>query len=184
MNIAVGYCLRMPTIDDIRHANLLKLIVERGGQRALAETIGKAPAQISQWVTKAPNQRGTARAISSASARAIEKALGLPSAWMDQPQSPDSITAPMDAFERIHGNTPASPAASPGAMAADLIPMATPKTRGALEAIVQAAREGTLTEADLLLLESIARRLAQATPQPGHNAKALKRIRRGPESSG
>lgn len=81
--IAFGYFDLMPTVDDIRRANLLSLISEHGGQRSLADLIGKAPAQISQWVTRAPNESGRPRVIGTASARHIEQTLHLKAGWMD-----------------------------------------------------------------------------------------------------
>ena len=47
----------MLPVDDIRLANLASLIERHGGQRQLAERLDKAPAQISQWMTRAPNSK-------------------------------------------------------------------------------------------------------------------------------
>jgi SOS-response transcriptional repressor LexA len=99
----------MRTIDDIRHSNLLDLISKYGGQRQLADTIGKAPAQISQWVTRAPNHRtGTPRVIGTASARDIETRCGLPEGWLDQERASDFVvvkslgeTAPPSYVEEV-----------------------------------------------------------------------------------
>lgn len=78
----------MKPVDAIRIENLAKLIKQHGGQRKLADDLGKAPAQISQWITQAPNSRtGTPRAMASTSAREIETALGLPHGWMDHEHS-------------------------------------------------------------------------------------------------
>lgn len=74
------------TIDDIRLANLRLLIEDAGGQRALADKIGKAPAQISQWINRAPIQgTGRPRRMQTDTARDIEKKLHLPTGWMDRP---------------------------------------------------------------------------------------------------
>lgn len=66
----------MTTVEDIRHANLLALIAEAGSQRALADRISDhegrplAPAQISQWVKRAPDSKtGKPRVIHSSSAQ-------------------------------------------------------------------------------------------------------------------
>lgn len=78
----------MLPVDDIRLANLAALIQRRGGQRQLAELLDKAPAQISQWMTKAPNSKtGKPRVMRSDTAREIEERLGLPRGWMDQDHS-------------------------------------------------------------------------------------------------
>lgn len=74
----------MATNEEVRRDNLLFLIEQAGSQRALAERIGKAPAQISQWVTGAPDARGNPRTMGRATARHIEERLGLPTGWMDQ----------------------------------------------------------------------------------------------------
>lgn len=75
---------RVKTIDDIRLSNLLQLIKHVGGQRHLADRIGKAPAQISQWVNRAPNSNtGAPRRMSTETAREMELLLGLPLGWMD-----------------------------------------------------------------------------------------------------
>lgn len=79
----------MRSAEDTRRENLLRLIESHGGQRALADSIDKSPAQISQWVNRAPNSRtGTPRTISGASAREIESRLSLPTGWMDQTHAP------------------------------------------------------------------------------------------------
>lgn len=62
--------------------NRLKQLLEleqyagRGGQARLAADIGRAPAQVSQWIN------GT-RSINEESARNIEQRLRLPALWMD-----------------------------------------------------------------------------------------------------
>jgi phage repressor protein C with HTH and peptisase S24 domain len=78
----------MLPVDDIRLANLASLIDRHGGQRQLAERLDKAPAQISQWMTRAPNSKtGKPRAMRSDTAREIEERLELPRGWMDQDHS-------------------------------------------------------------------------------------------------
>lgn len=76
----------MQTIDDIRHARLLLLINEYKTQAALARTISKSPAQISQWVNRSPNSKtGKPRVMEGSTAREVEKACAKPTGWMDQP---------------------------------------------------------------------------------------------------
>lgn len=48
----------------------------RGKQRSLAARIGKAPAQVSQWVNRT-------RTINEETAREIERTLKRPTGWMD-----------------------------------------------------------------------------------------------------
>jgi phage repressor protein C with HTH and peptisase S24 domain len=79
-------------IDDIRHANLSALIQIHGGQRMLADTTNKNPAQISQWVNRSPDSKtGKPRVLSSQSARSLESSLELPSGWMDVTHTPDEM---------------------------------------------------------------------------------------------
>lgn len=76
------------TIDDIRHRNLLLLVENAGGQRQLADKIGKQPAQISQWVNKSINSRtGKPRKMLGETAREIEEKLELERGWMDRRNS-------------------------------------------------------------------------------------------------
>lgn len=73
----------MQTIEEVRRARLVMLENEFGGQTALAERIGKAPAQISQWKNASRSASGRQRAMSSDVAREIEEKTGKPRGWMD-----------------------------------------------------------------------------------------------------
>ena len=76
----------MQSIDVTRREKLGLLIKEAGSQAALSESIGKAPAQISQWLNASLNSRtGKPRVMSNAIAREIEQKTGKPEGWMDQP---------------------------------------------------------------------------------------------------
>jgi hypothetical protein len=76
--------LGMKEVEEIRRRNLERLVAERGGQRSLADAIGKAPAQISQWINRSPYAKsGKPRVMGSRAARSIEAALGLPSGSLD-----------------------------------------------------------------------------------------------------
>ena len=87
----------MQTIEVSRRQNLAALIAEAGSQAALSEQIGKAPAQISQWLNASTNSKtGKPRVMSNAIAREIEKLAAKPDGWMDQARSnaPISVAAP------------------------------------------------------------------------------------------
>ena len=71
----------MKTIHDIYRARLRLLVAEYGSQTALANALDKPAAQISQWLSTGPSSRQ----LSPFTARQIEKALGKPLGWMDQP---------------------------------------------------------------------------------------------------
>lgn len=75
----------MQTIEEVRRARLVMLEHEFGGQAALAEKIGKSPAQISQWKNASVSANGRERAMSSDSARELEEKTGKPRGWMDAP---------------------------------------------------------------------------------------------------
>lgn len=73
-----------PTAIELRRTNLATLVRSYGSQRALADVVGVAAAQISQWITAAPDAKtGRPRSISDESARAIEQSTGRPAGWMD-----------------------------------------------------------------------------------------------------
>lgn len=71
----------MKTIHDIYRARLRLLVSEYGSQTALAAALDRPSAQISQWIRTGPSSRQ----LSPATARLIEKTLGKPAGWMDQP---------------------------------------------------------------------------------------------------
>ena len=82
----------MSTIDDIRYQRLLQLIAEAGTVKALADAIGRAPAQISQLKNRSPHSAtGTPRGIGRELAREIESKLGKPNGWMDIAPSPAEL---------------------------------------------------------------------------------------------
>lgn len=71
--------MRPVNVREIRRQRLLELLAEHGGSKAeLARAIGKAPAQVSQWV----NQW---RTIAEDTAREIERKTGKPPGWLDAP---------------------------------------------------------------------------------------------------
>lgn len=76
----------MQPIDVTRREKLGLLIKEAGSQSALSDVIGKAPAQISQWLNASLNSKtGKPRVMSNAIAREIEEKTGKPEGWMDAP---------------------------------------------------------------------------------------------------
>ncbi|MFG0677715.1 LexA family protein [Delftia sp. WSY_7] len=87
----------MQPVEATRRVKLSLLIKEAGSQAALSEKIGKAPAQISQWLNASTNSKtGKPRVMSNAIAREIEQKTGKPTGWMDQPaeRSTDPRGAP------------------------------------------------------------------------------------------
>lgn len=78
----------MQPIEETRRQRLAELIREYGTQTALSEAIGKAPAQISQWINASLNSKtGKPRVMSNAVAREIEALTKKPVGWMDNLQA-------------------------------------------------------------------------------------------------
>lgn len=78
----------MPTIDEIRRANLHTLITEFGGNKAFADRLGVAESQLSQWAKGAINSgTGKPRGMRTETAQRIENAAGRPPGWLDQDHS-------------------------------------------------------------------------------------------------
>ena len=77
----------MKTIEEIYRERLAILIAEAGNSQAkLARALDKQPAQISQWLNASPDSKtGKPRVMSREVAREIERKLGKPTGWMDQP---------------------------------------------------------------------------------------------------
>lgn len=76
----------MSTVEENRRQRLILLEKEFGTQVALAEKIGKSPAQISQWKNASKYSGSEKRRVMDRStARHIEKMTGKPEGWLDQP---------------------------------------------------------------------------------------------------
>ncbi|SEL13177.1 Helix-turn-helix [Roseateles sp. YR242] len=76
----------MQLIEEIYRARLKLLANEAGSQRALAERIGKSPAQISQWINGSKDSKtGRPRSMDRSTVREIELRFPKPEGWMDQP---------------------------------------------------------------------------------------------------
>lgn len=76
--------LPMPTSDEIRRTNLLRLVEEHGTQTALADVLDVSTAQLNQWINGAKDSKtGKRRGISDDKAREIERAVGKPRGWLD-----------------------------------------------------------------------------------------------------
>lgn len=82
----------MKKIEDTYRARLALLVKECGTQKALSERIGKAPAQISQWINGSPDSKsGKPRTMDRQTAREIERLMGKQEGWMDQPIGPTGL---------------------------------------------------------------------------------------------
>lgn len=99
-------------IRETRRERLLQLLREqkgKGKQRSLGQLIGKAPAQISQWVNRT-------RTITEDTAREIEAKARKPAGWMDLDPAAPTVTghyAPTAVHARDHHRTQAGPPVPP-----------------------------------------------------------------------
>ncbi len=76
----------MLTVEEIRHANFLRLLDERCGGKLviMAQRLSKSPSQVSQLRNQSAHSRtGLPRQIGPDIARQIEEAFELPRGWMD-----------------------------------------------------------------------------------------------------
>jgi hypothetical protein len=75
-----------------RVANLDRLIAERyeGNQASFADAAGLKPPQVNRWLSKTTSDP---RRITENSARGIERAIGLPTGWMDEDRAKRSTHA-------------------------------------------------------------------------------------------
>lgn len=77
----------MRTIEEIRLENLRLLVAQYGDAASLSRAVGKAAAQLSQWLNRTPSaETGLPRTIASKTAREIELKLQLPRGWFDNPR--------------------------------------------------------------------------------------------------
>lgn len=78
----------MKTCQEIRVDNLRTLVSEHGSIVRLAEKIGKAEAQISQWLNSAKDSKtGRPRSISDDMCRLVEQKCGKEHGWLDHDHS-------------------------------------------------------------------------------------------------
>jgi SOS-response transcriptional repressor LexA len=83
----------MKPVEDTRVDRLRLLVDSFGSIAELARAINKQPAQISQWLNRAPDSStGKPRVMSARSARAIEQQTGKPALWMDEPLEETTTT--------------------------------------------------------------------------------------------
>lgn len=92
----------MQTINEIRRARIKQLIDEIGSVKALAEKLERSPGQVSQWSNASIDSKSQKpRAISSQTARYIEKICGRPTGWMDMPSAAEPMVIAKLEAERI-----------------------------------------------------------------------------------
>lgn len=86
----------MPTIEEIRHANLLALIKEAGTIQALADKVGRSHSQLSQLKNQTKHSTtGARRTVGRDLARELEAKCGKPDGWFDQAHGDQATPAPV-----------------------------------------------------------------------------------------
>ena len=147
-----------------RRANLSRLVESKryaSTQKDFAQRIGKAPAQVNQWLTKRRN-------IGEGTRDDIEDTLGLPRGWLDVDRS--------DAATEL--DLPAPPAAPAALTLAQALPVVLAHLPGlseyragqviqALQAAARSAAPLDQIERDLLQWLTEPRTAAPATATPG-----------------
>ncbi|WP_169516162.1 hypothetical protein [Halomonas halocynthiae] len=153
----------MKEIAQIRLENARTLAEQAGGTTQFAARVDREPTQMSRIMGANPTKN-----IGSRMARHIESCFNKPSGWMDY-----------DHDTRIDTNAHSSNHQAEQ-WAQDLALLASPRSEKALQHIAEAAREGRLTEDDLLLLERIAKRIAATPPtnKPSPQNKRHERLKK------
>lgn len=78
----------MKTIDEIRRDNIQVLIDEHGGNKSLADLLGKSEAQVSQLLHGSKDSKtGKPRGMNNTTARSIEAKCGKERGWLDNDHS-------------------------------------------------------------------------------------------------
>jgi hypothetical protein len=149
------------SIYEIRRTNLLLLKEQHGSWVKLNRALGRddRDSTFSQIANAAPDSRTKRpRTMGDRQAREIEEALKLQLHAMDREDGIRRRDESPSPTARLVGTHYSAPGEGIDSRIADLLTRASPKSQGALERIAEAAAAGKLTEADLELLEQIAKR--------------------------
>lgn len=125
-------------LHQIRRANLQWLCdsLFEGNKAALGKALGRAPAQVSQWL----GSNAASRAITERSARdIIEPGLGLPRGSLDDPRLSNS-----------EAGVQAKPVSAEGLITLDTSRLPDPELRLAFERLYLALIKGSLSKDKLL----------------------------------
>lgn len=106
----------MPTVENIRHRNLLALIDRAGSVQAFANRIRRSHGQVSQLKNRTPLESGRQREVGPKIARIIEQAFGLPVGWMDVDHGKEPAPAQAGEFVEVPFYAHACIAAGHGAL--------------------------------------------------------------------
>lgn len=157
-------------------------------QQQLADECGISREAVSQWESTNPANRTYPN---TANLQIVSRLTGAPLAWLLNDGNVEPWRPPATLSSQ-RGSSPAGKpltaeqqalladyaACSPADRAEQLLPLASPRSRSALEYIIQAALDNRLTERDLELLQSIAVHITGRHP-PGPIDAALKQRAKG-----
>ena len=76
--------MRMDSINETRHKNLLALLEEAGNTKKLSDRTGVPAAYISQLKNRSLTAAGKPRNIGDETARQLESGMGKPPGWLDR----------------------------------------------------------------------------------------------------
>ncbi len=79
--------------EQIRLKNLEILIAETGSAAKVAQLAGTSESYLSQVRRKMPTQKGTPRGLGDELAARLEKGLGKPQGWMDEPHDDERVSS-------------------------------------------------------------------------------------------
>ena len=87
--------------EQVRLNNLEILIAETGSAARVAHLAGTSESYLSQVRRKLPTQKGTPRGLGDELATRLEKGLGKPQGWMDEPHEDETVSSDTHQFVRV-----------------------------------------------------------------------------------
>ena len=87
--------------EQIRLNNLETLIAETGSAARVAKLAGTSESYLSQVRRNLPTQKGTPRKLGDELAARLEKGLGKPPGWMDEPHDDETVSSDTHQLVRI-----------------------------------------------------------------------------------
>ena len=87
--------------EQIRLNNLETLIAETGSAARVAQLAGTSESYLSQVRRNLPTQKGTPRKLGDELAARLEKGLGKPPGWMDEPHDDETVSSDTHQLVRI-----------------------------------------------------------------------------------
>ena len=89
-------------LETIRLENLERLIFEAGSAVKLAQLVGTNSSYLSQVRNRLPTQKGTPRTVGRELATKLERGMGKPEGWMDEPHGIDEPASAIRKAGNVH----------------------------------------------------------------------------------